>query len=125
LETLSLDHFNALKVRLALTNSLSLTVLTDSMAPLIKPGTSVTVCPLTEDPEPGSIILFLQNDRLICHMVKKQNSRLQPGFVICGGLKKGFDLPVEPDRILGKVVSHKIGLKEILYITFAQLGLIR
>lgn len=92
-----------------------LNVVSGSMLPLIGINEKIlvqSIHKLNRELEPFDIILFLQDQILLCHYVAHINFLPGPDgrrFVTTQGLSSpGEDLPVYYDQILGTVVSHQI-----------------
>ena len=85
-----------------------------SMAPALKPGDEIAVEPVsTEALEPGDLLLFRQNGRLICHRLVE----ISPGLLRTrGDATGGLGEHIASDQVLGKVVNLRrrtpwVGLK--------------
>lgn len=106
-ETLTPKQFEELKRTLNSEGQLAFEFRGQSMLPVIKPGSLVTI----ENPkqfEKFDIVVFFFRDKLICHYVWHKNSLNTESFVT-RGLNSGEDVPVTMDRALGRVTNYKIG----------------
>jgi len=113
-------RFTALQNDLAHHGRLGLKVSTDSMMPVISPGTLIEVVPLnTQALRPFTIIVFWNGHELICHYVRHRNTILSATGQQCyvtGGLNGRDPLPVEACDVLGVVVSHRISALRRLWL---------
>ena len=88
----------------------------DSMRPFIMDGDAITVSPV--DPlavKRGDIILYCFKGGVIAHSVVRIRRRQdgEPLFILRGDLLCSADEPVEPQQILGRVVSVQRGGRSI------------
>lgn len=91
-------------------------ILTPSMAPFIKVNDMVKAMKVDpNDLNPYDIIIFWQNEKLICHfLIKKENNML-----ISRGLNtKVYDEPIDPKYILAKVVRPKLNPMKKFFLSF-------
>lgn len=95
-------------------------IITDSMSPVIKVGEEIVVEVLSGDLRRFDIIVFKQDDKLICHYLWGLNQEVEPRLMQTKSLKGDKDLPIKPEDYLGKVVSHKLSLWRKLRILFKQ-----
>lgn len=96
-EKLKSDQKNFLKVK----------VLTPSMHPLIRVNDQVLIERVTtKEIKPYDILVFWQNNKLICHFfIKKQGDQY-----ICRGLNnKEYDEPIAQSEIFGIVIKPTVG----------------
>lgn len=88
-------------------------LVSNSMAPLLPTGARAIVqgCSIG-DLKPFEIVVFWQNEKLICHVVCGQGDLPaadgQMTLVTRGLGSGGFDLPVPESWILGRVISHRL-----------------
>lgn len=86
-------------------------VVTSSMEPLIQVGERVII-DKTAELKQHDIIVFWQNEKLICHVLWHLNRRLKLGGLpiwVTRALKGNqWDLSIQPEHVLGKVVSHRL-----------------
>jgi polysaccharide biosynthesis/export protein len=78
----------------------------NSMYPAIKDGEMITVQPAEiSDIKARDVVLYRNQSRVIAHRVVQieENSQL----ILRGDASENFDAPVEPQQILGKVISTK------------------
>ncbi len=92
-------------------------VVTGSMEPLIPVGTSIIVDPKA-DYKVNDIIVFWQNDKMIVHIFWHTNKSIKlkdKDILITRALNsRKLDLSITREQVLGKVVSHKLGIKNLL-----------
>ncbi len=86
-------------------------VVTSSMEPLIPVGEKIII-DKTAELKQYDIIVFWQNEKLICHVLWHFNQRLKMGgspIWVTRALKGiHWDLSIQPDHVLGKVVNHQL-----------------
>ncbi|MBH48245.1 MAG: hypothetical protein CME71_08760 [Halobacteriovorax sp.] len=94
--------------------SLSATIISKSMSPIIEKGDQIEVKPITEALQRFDIILFKGERELICHYVWHVNQVMNQGdqdLVTTRGIpSRRDDYPVHRKDILGVVVSHRLNL---------------
>lgn len=98
-------------------------VVTDSMAPLIPVGAELILEPVSDDTVLNrfDIIVFSQNNQLICHYIWHVNQHFDKGLVITRALKDGReDLPFNRNMIKGRVTNFQMGLFQRLKLTLSQ-----
>jgi hypothetical protein len=78
-----------------------------SMLPTLWPGDLLTVVTTTfEQVHPGDIVLYQRSERFFIHRVmRKLAGSDRPSLVARGDSMSGFDAPVLPEELLGKIVS--------------------
>jgi len=117
------DEFKSLKTNLLATGRLAFRVVTGSMKPVIKPGDVVEIVPVNTELRKFDIIIFDNSNVLVCHYIWKIN-QLSVGSsgptITTRGLYAKEDLPVSFDRVLGKVVSHKLTLTTRLRLVLSR-----
>jgi signal peptidase I len=87
-----------------------------SMFPTLRPGDRVLVKPVIKDemPEPGSIVVFRDNDQLIIHRLIKilQNEEGNNSFEARGDSRSMSDKILPVQHIIALAVSYKRAGKE-------------
>lgn len=86
-------------------------IVSDSMMPLIPVGAEIKVQELRDisNLKKFEILLFKDNDRLMCHYFWHQNKKFDKGNIITRALKTGDkDLPFNKNKIVGVVTNFKI-----------------
>lgn len=101
---ISRDFFQELKGRASFQGR----IVSDSMEPLIKRGDEISVEVGTQHLERFDIIVFLQDNKLICHYVWSVNKIVTPLLFQTRSLKGLKDHPVPLENYLGKVISHRM-----------------
>lgn len=91
---------------------------TGSMLPVIKVGEAITVEPHAKNLKRFDIIVFVQNDVLICHYLWNINRVVKPILYQTRSLVGGVDFPITQDDYMGRVVSHRLNLWWKLKIIF-------
>ena len=118
---MDMQSFAQLKKKLRSEENYTFKVVSDSMAPIINVGDEIKVDLSTKEFSVFDIIVFLQNEKLVCHVVLKKQSEFEPGSIITAPYKYSkLDFPVAPDCILGLVSSHKLSLFNKLVFTFRK-----
>ena len=88
-------------------------VVTGSMVPLIEVGEKIVV-DTTVEPALMDIVVFWQNEKLVCHILWHKNKILSASndeIWVTRSLKGlHSDLAITKSDVLGKVVSHKLSL---------------
>jgi hypothetical protein len=107
--------FAAIRDRLHREGQLRCVVVSNSMQPVIAASDEITVVPVQSTPlRRFDIVVFEQQGILICHTFWRRNrvhdSSGQETYNTFGLHGPLFDLPVPEDRILGRVISHRIPL---------------
>jgi hypothetical protein len=108
-ESLSWEEFQKLKTM----NDpiLRLNVVTSSMEPLIEVGEKIII-DKTAELKQHDIIVFWQNEKLICHVLWHFNQRLTLGGAPIWATRalKGvqWDLSIQPEHVLGKVINYQL-----------------
>lgn len=106
------DQFEFLRAILKKRTVMPIEIVTGSMVPLISVGEVIQVAPLNKTPKRFDIIVFWNKKILVCHYIWHCNSlEVQSGkqtFVTRGLVNPHEDIPCDEERILGRVISHKI-----------------
>ena len=115
---LSDAEFEAVKMRTQGGRPANVTIVSDSMSPLIKVGERVEVSYKDHYKSFDVVIYHHRDGRLICHYIW-QKSRLEEGSYLLRSLKgTAFDLPVALEKILGHVTGKKLTGKWQFWIFF-------
>lgn len=105
-------QFEGLKKELEREKRARFTVVTGSMAPLIKAGDMIEVEPLAgSQPRRFDILVYWDGKILICHYVWHLQLAFQGAeqeFITRPLASTLDDLPVPSSRVLGRVISHKL-----------------
>jgi hypothetical protein len=92
-------------------------IITGSMEPLIPVGTTITVAVNHVDLKRFDIIVFYLDGKLICHFLWQMNKNVKPILMQTRNLLNlGHDYPIKEENYLGKVVSHKLRLRDKMRI---------
>ncbi|MFN8790436.1 MAG: S24/S26 family peptidase [Bdellovibrionales bacterium] len=115
MEKLSPKRISEVKNILDTHDVVEMTVVSNSMEPLIATGEKILVSSLLRlkrPLRPFDVVLFVKDQLLICHYIQHLNALPGPDgrrFIITRGLSTpGEDLPVYENDVLGLVVSHSI-----------------
>lgn len=81
---------------------------TDSMEPLIKVGDTVVVEVGNLELKRFDIIVFYDDQKLICHYLWHKNVVVTPVMLQTRNLHGKKDCPIKLENYLGKVVSHHL-----------------
>ena len=93
-------------------------IVSGSMEPVIKIGEEILVVVKAKDIKKFDIIVFKQNNKLICHYLWSINKMIDPKLMQTRSLLGGKDFPIREEDYIGKVVSHKLSVWRILKIIF-------
>jgi len=91
-------------------------VLTASMDPLIKVGDEIVVDIKSNDLKRFDIIVFIQDDMLICHYIWSINKFVRPILIQTRSLLGKKDFPIDLEKYIGKVISHRLSFVQIIKI---------
>jgi hypothetical protein len=75
------------------------------MLPLIREGDRLLVSYKLDHVRRGSIVLFLQGERLIAHRLLRIAPGCPPLFITKGDHSWSFDAPVCADKLVGQVIA--------------------
>lgn len=103
------------------------TIVSDSMEPLIKVGDTITVNVGNRELERFDVVVFWDEGKLVCHYVWTMNRIVPIDLLQTRSLKyhKGKDVPIGPSDYLGKVVSHRLRVREKFLILWRELRILR
>ena len=82
------------------------TVVTGSMVPVIKVGESVVVEVKANNLKRFDIIVFVENQKLICHFLWQMNTRVSPILYQTRNMFGGKDFPIREEDYIGRVISQ-------------------
>jgi signal peptidase I len=83
-------------------------IISASMAPLIKVGDEVVVEVKARDLKRFDIIIFVQNNQLVCHYIWALNEIMKPRLLQTRSLAGVKDLPISEEDYIGRVISHRL-----------------
>ncbi len=102
----TLSEFKLLKSQISI-RPLHITIASESMSPWIRVGQQIILSKCEyKNIQPFDIIVFFQNDKLICHIIYK---KFDDHFISKGLNTYKFDEPINPENILGKVDHLQFG----------------
>ncbi|MFY7992637.1 MAG: S26 family signal peptidase [Bacteriovoracaceae bacterium] len=91
------------------------TIVSGSMMPLMPIGTPIVVAVGDQTIKRFDIIVFYNENKLVCHFLWNINRIVTPKLLQSRNLVNfGVDFPISMDDYLGKVVSHKLRLRDKL-----------
>lgn len=96
-------------------------VVTGSMIPIIEIGQEIVVNVGDRKIKRFDIIVFYDQEKLICHFLWNLNRRVEPLLLQTRNMAGVLDHPVSMDDYLGKVVSHRLNLWHKLKILYKSL----
>ena len=96
-------------------------IISDSMSPVIQVGETITVEVGQKNLKRFDIIVFYDDEKLICHYLWRMNLLVTPILLQTRCLSGGMDIPMTFDNYLGKVVSHQLSLWWKLKILLKQI----
>jgi hypothetical protein len=120
-KTISQENFDNAKVKLEKTGSIEVSVFGTSMLPIILPGEKIRLKPIPEKLNVFDIIIFLQQDILVCHFIwhfNRSNKKQERTLITRRYNGLGYDFPVIESKILGIVTNKKMSLFNKVYTTF-------
>ena len=98
----SLEHYRQVAQDVARGEELRLTVTSGSMAPLLRPGDSVLVEPITTELKLGEIVVLRHNNEWITHRVLRIEAQRCQTY---GDNARSVDEPITLDAVVGRVVA--------------------
>lgn len=106
--------FKHAQARLIKEGSVKVKVISGSMEPIIHVDEEITVAPITGKLERFDIIVYKSERELVCHYVWHANRIARQGdndLVLTRGIRsRRDDYPIHRRDVLGRVISHKLGL---------------
>lgn len=98
------------------------TIVSGSMMPLMPIGTPIVVAVGDQTIKRFDIIVFYNENKLICHFLWNINKIVTPKLLQTRNLVNfGVDFPITMDDYLGKVVSHQLRLRDKLRLIMHSL----
>ena len=124
-KVISEDDFIVLKKNLPLARSMKITLVSNSMAPILPVGTLAEIGPVAfDDIQPLDFVVFFENGKLICHTVWQRGFFKAPNgerTLITRGLSNPFfDHPVRESYLLGRVTSHRVSRLYLYWLTLTM-----
>jgi hypothetical protein len=94
-------------------------IITGSMIPVINIGEEITVEVKAKNLKRFDIIVFMQDDILICHYLWNINRFIEPLLLQTRNISGGRDYPIKEEDYVGKVLSHRMSfLRKLRIILF-------
>jgi signal peptidase I len=93
-------------------------IITGSMIPVINIGEEITVEVKAKNLKRFDIIVFMQDDVLVCHYLWNINRFIQPLLLQTRNISGGRDYPIKEEDYIGKVLSHRMSFLRKLRIIF-------
>lgn len=89
------------------------------MIPVINIGEEITVEVKAKNLKRFDIIVFMQDDILICHYLWNINRFIEPLLLQTRNISGGRDYPIKEEDYIGKVLSHRMSfLRKLRIILF-------
>ncbi len=88
------------------------------MIPVINIGEEITVEVKAKNLKRFDIIVFMQDDVLVCHYLWNINRFIEPLLLQTRNISGGRDYPIKEEDYIGKVLSHRMSLLRKLSIIF-------
>ncbi len=89
------------------------------MIPVINIGEEITVEVKAKNLKRFDIIVFMQDDILICHYLWNINRFIEPLLLQTRNISGGRDYPIKEEDYVGKVLSHRMSfLRKLRIILF-------
>jgi signal peptidase I len=95
-------------------------VVSGSMFPVIQVGEEIVVDIKARDLKRFDIIVFVQDERLICHYLWTKNKIVVPLLLQTRNMSGGKDIPITEEDYIGRVVSHRLNLFQKLKIILSK-----
>ncbi|MBA2405171.1 MAG: S24 family peptidase [Bdellovibrionales bacterium] len=95
-------------------------IVSGSMVPVINIGEEIMVEIKARDLKRFDIIVFWQDEMLICHYLWNMNRFIKPILMQTRNISGGKDYPIKDEDYIGKVVSHKLSFLRKLKIIFSK-----
>lgn len=95
-------------------------IVSGSMIPVIAIGEEITVEIKARELKRFDIIVFVQNQKLICHYLWTMNKIVEPRLMQTRSMGGGKDFPISEDEYIGKVISHRLSWWNKLKIIFSK-----
>lgn len=86
------------------------------MIPVIQIGEDIVVEVKSENLKRFDIIVFVQDNKLICHYLWSQNKLVKPLLMQTRNMGGGKDYPIKEEEYIGKVLSHRLSFWQKLKI---------
>lgn len=93
-------------------------IITGSMIPVINIGEEITVEVKAKNLKRFDIIVFMQDDVLVCHYLWNINRFIEPLLLQTRNISGGRDYPIKEEDYIGKVLSHRMSFLRKLRIIF-------
>lgn len=91
-------------------------VVTGSMLPVIQIGDSIVVEVKATKLRRFDILVFVQDNVLICHYLWTKNKVVQPVLYQTRNMGGGKDFPFKEEDYIGRVISHRLNFWQKLNI---------
>ena len=88
------------------------------MIPVINIGEEITVEVKAKNLKRFDIIVFMQDDVLVCHYLWNINRFIEPLLLQTRNISGGRDYPIKEEDYIGKVLSHRMSFLRKLRIIF-------
>lgn len=95
-------------------------IVSGSMIPVIQVGEEIVVDIKARDLKRFDIIVFVQDEKLICHYLWTMNKVVTPLLMQTRNMGGGKDYPIMEEDYIGRVVSHRLSFFQKLKIIFSK-----
>lgn len=93
-------------------------VVSGSMEPVVMIGDDIVVEIKSLDLKRFDIIVFVQDQKLICHYLWTTNKFIRPILMQTRSMSGARDFPIKEENYIGKVVSHRLSFFQKMKILF-------
>ena len=95
-------------------------IVSGSMIPVINIGEEILIEVKARNLKRFDIIVFLREEKLICHYLWNINRVVKPLLLQTRNIKGGKDYPIKEEDYIGKVLSHKLSFFRKLRIVISK-----
>ena len=95
-------------------------IVSGSMVPVIQIGEEILVDIKAKNLKRFDIIVFVQDEKLICHYLWTRNKFVTPLLLQTRSMGGGKDFPITEEDYIGKVISHHLSFFQKLKIVFSK-----
>lgn len=95
-------------------------IVSGSMIPVIQIGEEIVVDIKAKELKRFDIIVFVQDEKLICHYLWTMNKIVTPLLLQTRSMGGAKDYPIREEDYIGRVVSHRLSFFQKLKIIFSK-----
>lgn len=96
------------------------TIVSGSMEPVIMTGEGIVVSVKCRELKRFDIIVFVQDQKLICHYLWTTNKFVKPILMQTRSMGGSRDFPIKEEDYVGKVLSHKLSWLQKIKILLSK-----